>query len=68
MAWEHLAAIHERIAADAKLPSVVHCTTCHRDQKIDPADCLRHGWPTCHGQTMTLDGHVRCNQEAKADD
>lgn len=34
---------------------MVWCKTCGRSQKVDAADCLRHGWPKCHGYTMTLD-------------
>lgn len=33
----------------------VHCTICHLDQRVENG--LRDGWPTCHGQTMTIDSH-----------
>lgn len=32
----------------------VRCLTCHRVLNVDFADCLAHGWPKCHGQTMRL--------------
>jgi len=34
---------------------VVWCRTCGRSQKVDSAECLRSGWPECHGYTMTID-------------
>lgn len=34
---------------------VVWCRTCGSSRKVDSADCLRHGWPKCHGATMTID-------------
>lgn len=34
---------------------MVWCTVCGRTEKVDGADCLRHGWPECHGFTMTID-------------
>lgn len=33
----------------------VQCKTCKRIEKVNSADCLRYGWPKCHGYTMTLD-------------
>lgn len=54
---ERAAGLHERIAED--VPQIkrgmVWCTVCSRSQKVDGADCLRHGWPKCHGLTMTID-------------
>jgi hypothetical protein len=32
----------------------VRCEECGREQTVDVADCLNHGWPMCHGLTMTL--------------
>ena len=33
----------------------VWCRTCSATMRVDPDDCLAHGWPSCCGQTMTLD-------------
>ena len=33
----------------------VWCRTCHREQDVNSDDCLRNGWPECHGYTMTID-------------
>jgi hypothetical protein len=30
------------------------CGTCGYVQEVDPAECLRGGWPKCCGYTMTL--------------
>jgi hypothetical protein len=37
---------------------LAHSVTCGqygRKQAVDPEQCLRRGWPKCHGQTMSLD-------------
>jgi hypothetical protein len=34
---------------------LVWCRTCGREQRVDPARCLQHGWPECCGYTMTID-------------
>lgn len=34
---------------------VVWCKTCGRSEGVDSEFCLRHGWPKCCGQTMTID-------------
>jgi hypothetical protein len=34
---------------------MVWCRTCGREQRVDAANALRHGWPECCGQTMTID-------------
>lgn len=51
-----LANIHETIAASdpALARGEVWCKTCGRIEKVDSAECLRHGWPKCHGATMSL--------------
>lgn len=33
----------------------VWCHECGREQSVDPAQCLRSGWPMCHGETMSID-------------
>lgn len=45
--------------AASGLPDEVHCRTCGSVQRVDPEDCLRHGWPVCCGATMTLGREVR---------
>ncbi len=30
------------------------CETCGARVPVNPAQCLREGWPKCCGQTMTL--------------
>lgn len=34
--------------------AIVECQTCYRQKDVDFGACLRRGWPTCHGETMTL--------------
>jgi hypothetical protein len=34
---------------------LVWCTRCGRTEKVNAAECLRYGWPKCHGETMTID-------------
>ena len=34
---------------------MVWCRTCGRSEQVNSAVALRHGWPKCHGQTMTID-------------
>ena len=34
--------------------SCVRCDTCGREETVDPAVCLRRGWPRCCGFTMQL--------------
>jgi hypothetical protein len=49
--------LHERIAADVPQlrRGMVWCRICGRSERVDSANALRHGWPKCHGQTMTID-------------
>lgn len=37
-----------------RLDSKVQCPKCDRIRRVSFADCLRSGWPKCHGYTMTL--------------
>lgn len=64
---ERAAGLHERIAED--VPQIkrgmVWCTVCGRSQEVDGADCLRHGWPVCHGFTMTIDSPEERSARAK---
>jgi Zn finger protein HypA/HybF involved in hydrogenase expression len=49
--------MHENVAAS--VPQLrrgkVWCVKCGRELDVNAADCLRNGWPKCHGQTMTID-------------
>ncbi len=49
--------LHERLANCHPLlqRGLVQCRTCKRIEKVDSAHCFRHGWPVCHGATMTID-------------
>jgi len=47
--------LYKRMAEAAKLPPLVHCPVCGREERVNPAECLAHGWPTCcKGHTMFL--------------
>ncbi len=44
------------VAKSPKLQrGIVWCKKCGRSIKVDSAECLRSGWPECHGETMTID-------------
>lgn len=49
--------LHQRIADD--VPAIkrgrVWCKRCGAELEVDGARCLRDGWPTCCGETMTID-------------
>lgn len=34
---------------------IVWCVMCGRSESVDGGYALRHGWPECCGQTMTID-------------
>lgn len=36
------------------LAGVVWCGRCQRPRTVDPAKCLRDGWPKCCGVTVSL--------------
>jgi hypothetical protein len=38
-----------------ELGNQVRCRKCGTTQQVDPAQCLRRGWPKCCGATMTID-------------
>jgi hypothetical protein len=42
----------------------VWCRTCGVTLRVDPAECLKRGWPKCCGQTMTIESPEE--QEASA--
>lgn len=62
-----MSALHEKIAND--IPQIkrgmVWCRTCGHSQRVDGAECLRHGWPKCCGFTMTIDAPDVPQQESK---
>lgn len=31
------------------------CRKCGRTVKVDSSECVLHGWPSCCGETMTID-------------
>lgn len=68
MSSKPLANLHEKIAAD--VPQIrrgmVWCTVCGRSERVDGANALRHGWPKCHGYTMTIDSPEERAARAKA--
>lgn len=37
-----------------RLDKFCTCRKCGRRQSVDPAQCLRQGWPKCCGETMRL--------------
>jgi len=46
----------EIVNSDPKLKrGKVQCTVCKRIEDVSSQNCLRNGWPKCHGYTMTLD-------------
>jgi len=49
--------IHNKLATchPALIRGRVWCTTCGSSQAVNPAECLRTGWPKCCGYTMTID-------------
>lgn len=49
------AGIHDRIAGDIDgFGGILRCTVCKRwEWMTGSAAFLRHGWPICHGYTMT---------------
>jgi hypothetical protein len=51
-------AMYEKMAKD--LEHYCTCRQCKRQVEIDPADCLRNGWPKCCGLTMYV-GDCRRN-------
>lgn len=43
-------------ASDPKLArGQVWCLSCHSTKLVNSAECLRTGWPTCCGATMSID-------------
>lgn len=44
--------------------TTVRCETCGRTQQVDPSACLRQGWPTCCGVTMTWLGTAEDMEKA----
>lgn len=34
---------------------IVWCTKCGHRERVDPKECILHGWPVHCGYTMTID-------------
>jgi hypothetical protein len=51
--------LYEEIAKShpSLLRGLVWCRKCGEARKVDPAACMRSGWPRCpcNGHTMTID-------------
>lgn len=49
--------LYDTIAAShpSLLNGKVWCRRCHAMHTVDPAKCLRDGWPKCCGATMGID-------------
>jgi hypothetical protein len=47
--YAELAASTPQLAA-----GLVSCVACGREERVDSAHCLEHGWPICCGRTMSL--------------
>lgn len=54
---ERSATLHDKLANSS--PQLrrgqVWCHTCGHTERVDSADCLRHGWPKHCGKTMSID-------------
>lgn len=63
---ERVGGLHAKLAkSHPKLErGQVWCRTCGHTQRVDSADCLRHGWPKCCGYTMTIDAPGECDTPA----
>ena len=50
-------ALHDEIARShpSLLRGKVWCGRCGRSRLVDPAHCLRDGWPKCCHGTMTIE-------------
>jgi hypothetical protein len=47
--------LHGKLADALGNPNLVWCRSCGREQGVDAAECLASGWPSCCGNTMTID-------------
>lgn len=50
------ATLHDKLATchPALTRGQVWCLSCGRTERVDSAHCLRHGWPKCCGETMSI--------------
>lgn len=57
MSTPGLSGFHEKIVAEVPQlrRGTVWCYSCGKSQQVNSANCLRSGWPTCCGQTMSID-------------
>lgn len=51
-----MSGLHKRMANShpALQRGLVRCNVCGSEQRVNPAECLRNGWPTCCVYTMYL--------------
>ena len=49
--------LYDEIAAShpSLIRGKVWCGRCRRSRVVDPAECLRSGWPKCCGVTVSID-------------
>lgn len=47
---EKLGSCHPKLAR-----GLVWCRSCNREQSVSSAYAMKHGWPKCCGETMTID-------------
>lgn len=50
-------ALHDEIVNShpSLIRGLVWCRHCGKNRRVDPAECLRSGWPKCCSSTMTID-------------
>jgi L-rhamnose isomerase len=51
-------ALHDEIAKShpSLIRGMVWCRHCNKSRRVDPAECLRSGWPKCcKGTTMSIE-------------
>ena len=42
-------------AEPKEIDTTVICDKCQRQERVSFAECMRKGWPVCHGHTMRMD-------------
>lgn len=49
-----------------ELDTTVICDKCQRQERVSFEECMRKGWPVCHGHTMRMDETEAAIEEAVA--
>lgn len=49
-----------------ELDTTVICDQCQRQERVSFEECMRKGWPVCHGHTMRMDETEAAIEEAVA--